>query len=221
MKRSILIFLSCIALPAYAVDFSAYAPKGWKIIKSVEGDLNGDNQADAVLVLQKQDKANIIPNDFMGLPELDTNPRMLKVLFKQADGYKTAVENTTLIPPESDKDNGCLADPLSDVSINKGRLKVHFEWFYSCGSWWMSHSDYLFRYQNDRFLLIGYTNSQHNRASGEIEEYSDNYLTGKRKRTTGGNVFDSSKDRPKVKWERFKKKPYYLDEPYRHPRVER
>ena len=82
MKRSILIFLSCIALPACAADFSAYVPKGWKIIKSVEGDLNGDNQADAVLVLQKQDKANIIPNDSMGLPELDTNPRMLKVLFK-------------------------------------------------------------------------------------------------------------------------------------------
>jgi len=34
-------------------------------------------------------------------------------------------------------------------------------------------------------------------------------------------VFDSSKYRPKVKWERFKKKPYYLDEPYRHPRAER
>ena len=217
MKRSILIFLSCIALPAYAAGFSAYVPKGWKIIKSVEGDLNGDNQADAVLVLQKQDKANIIPNDSMGLPELDTNPRMLKVLFKQADGYKTAVENTTLIPPESDKDNGCLADPLSDVSINKGRLKVHFEWFYSCGSWWMSHSDYLFRYQNDRFLLIGYSHYEYHRASGEINEYSDNYLTGKRKRTTGGNVFDSYPDRPKVKWERLKKKPYYLDEPYQYP----
>ena len=217
MKRSILIFLSCIALPAYAADFSAYVPKGWKIIKSVKGDLNGDNQADAVLVLQKQDKANIIPNDSMGLPELDTNPRMLKVLFKQAGGYKTAVENTTLIPPESDKDNGCLADPLSDVSINKGRLKVHFEWFYSCGSWWMSHSDYLFRYQNDRFLLIGYSHYEYHRASGEINEYSDNYLTGKRKRTTGGNVFDSYPDRPKVKWERLKKKPYYLDEPYQYP----
>ena len=153
----------------------------------------------------------------MGLPDLDTNPRMLKVLFKQADGYKTAVENTTLIPPESDKDKGCLDDPFSDVSIDKGRLKVSLQWFYSCGSWWMGHSDYLFRYQNDRFLLIGYANYQHNRASGEIEEYSDNYLTGKRKRTTGGNVFDSSKDRPKVKWERFKKKPYYLDEPYQYP----
>jgi len=217
MKRSILIFLSCIALPAYAAGFSAHVPKGWKIIKSVEGDLNGDNQADAVLVLQKQDKANIIPNDSMGLPDLDTNPRMLKVLFKQAGGYKTAVENTTLIPPESDKDNGCLADPLSDVSINKGRLKVHFEWFYSCGSWWMSHSDYLFRYQNDRFLLIGYSHYEYHRASGEINEYSDNYLTGKRKRTTGGNVFDSYPDRPKVKWERLKKKPYYLDEPYQYP----
>ena len=217
MKRSILIFLSCIVLPACAADFSAYAPKGWKIIKSVEGDLNGDNQADAVLVLQKQDKANIIPNDSMVQTELDTNPRMLKVLFKQADGYKTAVENTTLIPPESDKDNGCLADPLSDVSINKGRLKVHFEWFYSCGSWWMSHSDYLFRYQNDRFLLIGYSHYEYHRASGEINEYSDNYLTGKRKRTTGGNVFDSYPDRPKIKWERLKKKPYYLDEPYQYP----
>ena len=217
MKRSILIFLSCIALPACAADFSDYVPKGWKIIKSVKGDLNGDNQADAVLVLQKQDKANIIPNDSMGQTELDTNPRMLKVLFKQADGYKTAVENTTLIPPESNKDNVCLNDPLSDVSIDKGRLKVRFEGFYSCGNWWKDYSDYLFRYQNDRFLLIGYSYYEYHRASGEIEEYSDNYLTGKRKRTTGGNVFGSSKDRPKVKWERLKKKPYYLDEPYQYP----
>ena len=217
MKRSILIFLSCIALPVYAADFSAYVPKGWKIIKSVKGDLNGDNQADAVLVLQKQDKANIIPNDSMGLPDLDTNPRMLKVLFKQAGGYKTAVENTTLIPPEDSKDNGCLGDPFSDLSIDKGRLKLRFEWFYSCGSWWMGDSNYLFRYQNDRFLLIGYSHYEHNRASGEINEYSDNYLTGKRKRTTGGNVFTWSEDRPKVKWERLKKKPYYLDEPYQYP----
>ena len=217
MKRSILIFLSCIALPACAADFSAYVPKGWKIIKSVKGDLNGDNQADAVLVLQKQDKANIIPNDSMGQTELDTNPRMLKVLFKQAGGYKTAVENTTLIPPESNKDNVCLDDPLSDVSIDKGRLKVRFEGFYSCGNWWKDYSDYLFRYQNDRFLLIGYSYYEYHRASGEIEEYSDNYLTGKRKRTTGGNVFGSSKDRPKVKWERLKTKPYYLDEPYQYP----
>ena len=112
-----------------AADFSAYVPKGWKIIKSVKGDLNGDNQADAVLVLQKQDKANIIPNDSMGQTELDTNPRMLKVLFKQVGGYKTAVENTTLIPPEDSKDNGCLGDPFSDLSIDKGRLKLRFEWF--------------------------------------------------------------------------------------------
>ena len=77
-------------------------------------------------MLQKQDKANIIPNDSMGLPDLDTNPRMLKVLFKQADGYKTAVENTTLIPPESDKDNGCLDDPFSDVSIDKGSSESEF-----------------------------------------------------------------------------------------------
>ena len=217
MKRSILIFLSCIALPVCAADFSPHVPKGWKIIKSVKGDLNGDNQADAVLVLQKQDKANIIPNDSMGQTELDTNPRMLKVLFKQADDYRTAVENTTLIPPESDKDNVCLDDPFSDVSIDKGRLKVRFEGFYSCGSWWKDYSDYLFRYQNDRFLLIGYSYYEYHRASGKIEEYSDNYLTGKRKRTTGGNVFGSSKDRPKVKWERLKKKPYYLDEPYQYP----
>ena len=81
----------------------------------------------------------------------------------------------------------------------------------------MGDSNYLFRYHNDRFLLIGYSHYEHNRAAGEINEYSDHHLTGKRKRTTGGNVFTWSEDRPKVKWERLKKKPYYLDEPYQYP----
>ena len=214
MKRTILIFLSCLTLPVCAADFAAYVPQGWKMLKSAKGDLNGDGKADAVLVLQKQDKANIIKNDGMGVPELDTNPRMLKVLFKQADGYKTAVENTTLIPPESDKEVPCLADPFSDVSVDKGRLKIKLEHWLSCGSWWSGTQDYTFRYENKRLRLIGYDYSSYHRASGEIEAYSDNYLTGKRKTTTGGNMFEPSEDRPKSRWEKLKEKPYYLDEPY-------
>lgn len=216
MKHNTLMFLSFIALPVCAADFSAYVPKDWKIVKSATGDLNGDGKPDAVLVLQGRNQSKIIANEGMGSPELDTNPRMLKVLFKQEKGYRTAVENTTLIPSEGSMATPCLADPFSDVSIDKGRLKVSLEYWLSCGSWWMSSSEYIFRYENKRFRLIGYEYDSLHRATGEIEGRSDNYLTGKRKTITGGNEFEPSRDKPKSRWRNLEAKPYYLDEPYRH-----
>lgn len=216
MKRNILMFLSFVALPVCAADFSAYVPKGWEIVKSATGDLNGDGRPDAVLVLQGRDQSKIIANEGMGNPELNTNPRMLKVLFKQEKGYRTAVENTTLIPPEDSTETPCLADPFSDVSIEKGRLKVGLKYWLSCGSWWASSSEYIFRYENKRFRLIGYEYGSLHRASGEIEKHSDNYLTGKRKTTTGGNEFEPSENKPKSRWHNLKAKPYYLDMPYHH-----
>lgn len=214
MKRKLPLLLLFTALPLYAAEFSAHVPEGWKIVKSVKGDLNGDGKADAVLLLQKQDKANIVQNEGLGSSELDTNPRVLKILLKEASGYKTAVENDTLIPPQNDAESPCLEDPFSDMAVDKkGRLKIELNYWLSCGSWWTGSSEYIFRYEKGRFRLIGYENNAYNRASGETNVDSDNYLTGKRKIVKGGNMFEPSENRPKTKWETIKENPYYLDEP--------
>jgi len=51
------------------------------------------------------------------------------------------------------------------------------------------------------------------RNSGEQEEFSINFSTNKIKTTTGGNMFEDAKDKPKDKWRNIKfEKKYILDE---------
>jgi hypothetical protein len=53
--------------------------------------------------------------------------------------------------------------------------------------------------------LIGFDRKGYHRASGDITEYSVNYLTGKVQNTTGGNMFDDNGNRPVSKWSNLPK----------------
>ena len=201
--------------PQKAKTVNDFIPKGWKEILTTNGDLNRDKLEDTVMVIEKEDKKNIKKNDGFGPEELNLNPRILLVLFKQKDGtYILASKNDKgFIKSEGNDDNPALMDTLDDIIIKNNVLKIVFNYFMSAGSWWTSTNVYIFRFQNNVFELIGYESNAYMRNTGEEEGTSINFSTNKAKITTGGNIFEEKENNPKNEWRyvKFEKK-YILNE---------
>lgn len=207
----------CVSAAGLAADPDAYSrwvPKGWRLESAVSGDLDKDGNADAVLVLRQQNRRKILRNEGLGASELDTNPRRLVVLLNSPEGFSKIAETSRFLPPKNDPEAPCLADPLEEggVSIKRGLLLIELHYWVSCGSWGVSHDTFTFRLENGRFRLIGLDGNTFMRNSGEQTETSTNFLTGKKKVTTGLNEFETSTE-PKVSWQRIPViKPLYLDQ---------
>ena len=201
--------------PQKAKTVNDFIPKGWKKILTTNGDLNKDKLEDTVIVIEKEDKKNIKKNDGFGPEELNLNPRILLVLFKQKDGtYILESKNDKgFIKSEGNDDNPALMDTLDDIIIKNNVLKIVFNYFMSAGSWWTSTNVYIFRFQNNVFELIGYESNAYMRNTGEEEGTSINFSTNKAKITTGGNIFEEKENNPKDEWRYLKfEKKYILDE---------
>ena len=225
MKRKLFFILSLFLIssiyifgenfPQKAKTVNDFIPKGWKKILTTNGDLNRDKLEDTVIVIEKEDKKNIKKNDGFGPEELNLNPRILLVLFKQKDGtYILASKNDKgFIKSEGNDDNPALMDTLDDIIIKNNVLKIVFNYFMSAGSWWTSTNVYIFRFQNNVFELIGYESNAYMRNTGEEEGTSINFSTNKAKITTGGNIFEEKENNPKNEWRyvKFEKK-YILNE---------
>lgn len=213
------IFSILISSSAFAEDvskFEDYVPAGSKLLSATTGDLNSDGKDDAVLVVEKNDPANRKQNLGLGPSELNLNPRRLLILFQKENDYQTVLSTDKFLPAENDEESSCLADPLGDsggVEISKGVLKITLGYWLSCGSWSTSREEYLFRYENARFRLIGHNHHDFMRNSGEATESSANYLTGKIKIIEGMNDFGKEVSKPKIVWKKIRNNdPKYLDE---------
>ena len=201
--------------PQKAKTVNDFIPKGWKKILTTNGDLNKDKLEDTVILIEKEDKKNIKKNDGFGPEELNLNPRILLVLFKQKDGtYILASKNDKgFIKSEGNDNNPALMDTLDDIIIKNNVLKIVFNYFMSAGSWWTSTNVYIFRFQNNVFELIGYESNAYMRNTGEEEGTSINFSTNKAKITTGGNIFEEKENNPKDEWRYLKfEKKYILNE---------
>lgn len=183
-------------LPAHAVAAAGFVPAGWAIETKLSGDLNGDGVADLVLVLHDHDKANVLANpDGPGEKTIDTNPRILVVaLGQKGGGFDLAVQNHMLIPRHIDPD---VEDYLDKVTIQRGAIHVEMHVFMSAGGWGAGNTSYVLRYQSGRLEMIGYDSQSVQRNTGETNDVSINYATGKVKLTTG--TIDDSKP-TKVTW---------------------
>ncbi|ALQ40180.1 hypothetical protein RN87_06495 [Fusobacterium hwasookii ChDC F174] len=217
MKRKLFFVLSLFLIcsiyifgedfPTKAKTVDDFVPKGWKEILTTNGDLNKDKLEDTVIVIEK--------DDVLGPDYLNLNPRILLVLFKQKDGtYILASKNDKgFIQSENDEENPTLMDTLTGISIKNNTLRINFDYFLSAGSYSASQTVFTFRFQNNRFELIGLDNNSFMRNSGEQEEFSINFSTNKMKTTSGRNMFDEELSKPKETWENINiKKKYILDE---------
>ena len=86
------------------------------------------------------------------------------------------------------------------MNILNNTLRIKFNYWSSAGTWYTSTREYVFRYQNNQFELIGFEENSYHRASGEMITYSYNLSTGKIKIVTGENMFDDNESKPEVEW---------------------
>ena len=136
MKRKLFFILSLFLIssiyvfgenfPQKAKAVDDFIPTGWKKILTTNGDLNKDKLEDTVIVIEKEDKKNIKKNDGFGPEELNLNPRILLVLFKQKEGtYILASKNDKgFIKSEGNDNNPALMDTLDDIIIKNNVLKT-------------------------------------------------------------------------------------------------
>ena len=218
--KYVALALVLVGTPAFSStpsSFDVLIPAGWKLISTATGDLNRDGVEDVALVLEETNPSNIKPNDGLGPPVLNLNARRLLVLVGTSNGYRKAFSRDDLLPAENQEGMGCLDDPLNNggVAIVGDKLSIELQDWRSCGSYGVVKEKFTFRLQGTRFRLIGYDRSESSRSTGERSEYSTNYLTGKKKITTGLNDFHDPK--PEVYWKRLpSKSAFFLDEIFLH-----
>ncbi len=178
-------------ISARAQTKADFVPKGWIIEKEGNGDLNGDGVPDVMFVLHMNDPRNVIKNSGLGESKIDTNPRMLVIVFadKATNKYSLALANHTLIPRHT---NPVMEDPFDDAKIIKGTIQVSLGLWMSAGGWGNS----TFRYQEGCFKLIGYDSTETQRNTGETSDVSINYLT-KKEKIVKGNIENDNK---KISW---------------------
>lgn len=185
-----------------------FIPAGWKLAAEAKGDLNKDGLVDVALIIENTDPKNFISNaDRLGGDTLNINPRILIVLFKQANGkYLLMAKNSGFVPSENDDESPCLADPIGEtggVAIKKGVLIVSYQYWLSCGSYGVNTNSYTFRYQGKKFALIGLDEHYYSRASGEETKTSYNFSTNKISEIRGGNMFNEEENKPKTKFKKI------------------
>ena len=178
--------------PQKASKVEDFIPNGWKSVVIKKGDLNKDKIDDVVLIIEKNDPKNLKKNEesYQTSPE-NYNPRIILVLFKDKNSkYVLVTKNDKgfIISPGEAYESGLqnLESPDFDNDLSKSvtiknntlRIFTFAELTRSSGS-----SIYIFRYQNNRFELIGLEN-QNIFANAEYIDtynYSFNFSTKKLK----------------------------------------
>jgi hypothetical protein len=183
-------------LKAEGSKLEDFVPKDWEIMDKTFGDLNGDGQADCVIVVNGTDKKFIQKNEGLGMDPFDTNPAILAVLFKDKVGYRLALQNNEIAyPPEGPT----ASYPFSAMSIKRQVLEIDFEHMLSAGGWGATYSSYKFKLIGGEFKMIGADKREFMRNSGDGEERSYDFLTRKIKIVTGDMMEDNPR-KMKTRW---------------------
>jgi len=176
-----------------------FVPQGWKILDSASGDLNKDKLVDFAVILQHKDGIKILKSEEGDSETVTTQPRMLIILFRcnSSNKYMLKEQNNSFI---LNNDNSTMEEPYQSIKIINGALRLDFQLFSNMGSWFITSSSYIFRYQNNDFFLIGAEYKSFNRANQDYEDYSYNFSTKEWSLTTGN---ESSNTKPKVEWHKL------------------
>ena len=151
-------------------DFTNFIPEGQIFYEKHFGDVNKDALDDCVLILKNTDKKNIVVNRFD--KTVDRNRRGIIVLLKKGNTYHIADKNYDCFSSENE-DGGVYYPPQLSINFKNGNLSVEYE--HGRYGYW----NYLFRFQDSSFKLIGYDASSN---YGPIinTEISINFLTKKK-----------------------------------------
>ena len=179
--------LLAINFPEKASKVEEFIPKGWKSIIIKKGDLNKDKIDDVVLLIQKTDSKNFRKAEspfYTPIDNANFNPIIMLVLFKDKDKnfqYKLVAKNEDgFIVPEGKSHEEVLQilEDSNPISIKNNTLKIR-TYFQAIRA--VDSTEYIFRYQNNRFELIGLEAKSYGTSGSYIEDsiYSINFSTKK------------------------------------------
>ncbi len=185
-------------LVAEATTPQGFAPEGWALEVQAAGDLDGDGDADVVGVVRGQDPSLLLENDGLGSAQLDTNPRILFVAFRQPDGsYRLGQQDAALIPRHVLPTMEDAFGEGDGLEVKGRSIRVRLRALMNAGGWDSFTVVYTLRWQNGRLEMIGYDRMDINRGSGAVSEVSINYSTG-RVKIAKGSIED---DELAVRWD--------------------
>lgn len=157
-------------------------PNGYKLLKKITGDLNGDGLDDHVLIIKATEKEKIVTNRFD--EEVDRNRRGILIYLTNNDETFLATKNLNCFSSENE-DGGVYFPPELTIEIENEKLSVHY------GHGRYGYWKYTFRLHNSDFELIGYDSSD-NYGPVVNRETSINFLT--KKKLTKVNVNQSTEE---------------------------
>ena len=193
---SFLLFIVCSFnllaenFPQKASKVEDFIPKGWKSIIIKKGDLNKDKIDDVVLVIEKNDPKNFKKiEDSSSSNPVNFNPRIILVLFKDKNSKYTLVaknDKNFIVSPGYASEEGLesLDSPDYDDNLSKAvTIKNNTLRIFTFAELTRSSSSsiYIFRYQNNRFELIGLEVNDGGVSGDYLESnnYSINFSTKK------------------------------------------
>ena len=167
---SFLLFIFCSFnllaenFPQKASKVEDFIPKGWKKLIVEKGDLNKDKIDDVVLVIEKNDPKNFKKiEDSSSSNPVNFNPRIILVLFKDKNSKYTLVaknDKNFIVSPGYASEEGLesLDSPDYDDNLSKAvTIKNNILHIFTLADYvkYATSTTYIFRYQNNRFELIG------------------------------------------------------------------
>lgn len=167
-------------LPPRGIDAVAFAPSGWKIVRTAKADFDGDGHPDLLLILRQQDAAKIRPLNERTQETLDANPyRIAAALFDPVRrDYRLVAEDDTLI---SRNDDAGFADPFNAVDVGRGRFTIKLARLPNLAGQDAERRSFTFRYQDGGFRLVGLDVDTARPDEGKYTARSVNYLTHRMK----------------------------------------
>jgi hypothetical protein len=168
--------LSASKIPLRADAPVLFAPRGWKIEKTISGDLNRDKIADSALVLVENKPVKDASSD------PTSRQRALVVVLKEGKGYRRVGFNNSMLL--GTRDGGALYGAVEtpvNVAIKRGVLEINQD----NGSREVTDMTYKFRLdrRTPRLYLIGLELSASDRLINGGRQESTNFLTGIKKIT--------------------------------------
>jgi len=184
-----------------------FIPKGWKKLIVKKGDLNKDKIDDVVLVIEKNDPKDIRESGLKYIiPAIKNfNPRIILVLLKDKNSqYNLVAKNEEeFIVLEGKAYEKALKsiEGANSISIKDNTLQIYTSSEDIRG---ISSIEYIFRYQNNRFELIGLEVKNYGTSGNYIEKsyYYVNFSTKKVDKSISKEKIDSGK---KIKEEKSTK----------------
>ena len=169
----------------------------------VEGDFNKDGINDLAVIALPKDPTHMRTREEDGYV-YNFNKRVLAIYFGQADGKLKRFKEYNNTIPSDDEDNENCSHEIEMTVNAKGVIRLSIGVFCSAGGTEVPNTEYVYRYQNGDFFLIGKDYGSFSRYSGEAVKVSENYLTHK-KQTITYNMFEEGEE--KEKWTTLPSKP--------------